>query len=73
MALNVIDLYKTWTNEAIIADLDTKRHNFSVLCCNWGYDFNISACIRNANAFLAKEVVIAGKKRYDRRGLAILI
>lgn len=66
--MNVIDLYQKWTNEAIMADLDTKRNNFTVLCCNWGYDFNVSSCIRSANAFLAKEVVIAGRKKFDRRG-----
>ena len=65
---NLIDHYKYWTDEAIRADLETKRHNFSVICCNIGNDFNIATVIRNANAFLAKEVVIYGHKKYDRRG-----
>lgn len=65
---NVIDHYKYWTNEAILADLNAKRHNFSVLVCNIEYDFNIATVIRNANAFLAKEVIIYGRKKYDRRG-----
>lgn len=65
---NIIDYYKYWEHDAIIADLDKKRHNFSVLCCNIQGDFNIGTVIRNANAFLAKEVIIYGKRQYDRRG-----
>lgn len=65
---NVIDYYKYWTTEAIKADLDLKRHNFSVLVGNEINDFNLSGVIRNCNAFLAKEVIIYGRKAYDRRG-----
>jgi tRNA G18 (ribose-2'-O)-methylase SpoU len=65
---NIIDHYHYWKDEAIRADLDTKRFNYSVVCCNIGNDFNIATVIRNANAFLAKEVVIYGNKKYDRRG-----
>ncbi len=65
---NLIDHYKYWTDDAIRADLDVKRNNFSVVCCNIGNDFNIATVIRNANAFLAREVVIYGNKKYDRRG-----
>ena len=65
---NLIDHYKYWNDDAIRADLETKRFNYSVLCCNIGNDFNISTVVRNANAFLAKEVVIYGNKKYDRRG-----
>ena len=65
---NLIDHYKYWNDDAIRADLDDKRFNYSVVCCNIGNDFNIATVIRNANAFLAKEVVIYGHKKYDRRG-----
>jgi len=65
---HLIDHYKYWDDDAIRADLETKRHNFSVVCCNIGNDFNIATVIRNANAFLAKEVIIYGNKKYDRRG-----
>jgi tRNA G18 (ribose-2'-O)-methylase SpoU len=64
---NVIDYYKYWSTEAIKADLDTKRHNFSVLISNVFYDFNAGSVIRNANAFLAKNVYVYGRTRYDRR------
>ncbi len=65
---NVIDFYKYWTTDAIKADLDTKRHNFGVLTCNINGDFNIGSVIRNANAFLAREVILYGNKKYDKRG-----
>ena len=65
---NIIDHYAYWKDDAIRADLDEKRFNYSIVCCNIGNDFNIATVIRNANAFLAKEVVIYGQKKYDRRG-----
>jgi tRNA G18 (ribose-2'-O)-methylase SpoU len=65
---NIIDHYHYWKHEAILTDLDKKRHNFTVVCCNLGNDFNIATVIRNANAFLAKEVWIYGNKQWDRRG-----
>lgn len=65
---NILDVYKYWKTEAIKADLDTKRHNFSVLISNQFNDFNIGTVIRNSNAFLAKEVIIYGRRQWDRRG-----
>jgi tRNA G18 (ribose-2'-O)-methylase SpoU len=65
---NVIDYYKYWTTDAIKADLDLKRHDFTILISNQFHDFNIGTVLRCANAFLAKEVVIWGRKKYDRRG-----
>jgi tRNA G18 (ribose-2'-O)-methylase SpoU len=65
---NVIDHYHYWKHEDIVADLDTKRNNFTILCSNLYNDFNIATVIRNANAFLASKVIIYGSKQYDRRG-----
>lgn len=65
---NVIDVYKYWTEESIKADLRTKHHNFSALITNLFNDFNIGSVIRNANAFCAKEVIIYGDRKFDRRG-----
>lgn len=65
---NVLEIYKYWQTEAIKADLDEKRFNYSVLCSNLYNDFNLSAIVRNSNAFLAKEVIIYGSKKWDRRG-----
>ena len=68
---NVIDKYRYWKMEAIVADLDSKRHDFHVAIENWQHDLNIGSIVRNANAFLAKEVHIIGNKRWNRRGAMV--
>jgi tRNA G18 (ribose-2'-O)-methylase SpoU len=68
---NVIDQYRYWTVEAIKADLDPKRHSFHVAIENWKHDLNIGTVVRTANAFLAAEVHIVGKKRWNRRGAMV--
>ncbi len=68
---NVLDEYRYWTTEAIIADLDAKRHSFHVAIENFQHDFNIGTIVRNANAFLAHTVHIVGKKRWNRRGAMV--
>lgn len=68
---NVVDEYRYWRHEAIVAHLDAKRHDFHVAIENWQHDFNIGTVVRNANAFLAKEVHIIGKKRWNRRGAMV--
>ncbi|NLC97829.1 MAG: RNA methyltransferase, partial [Actinomycetales bacterium] len=42
---NVVDEYRYWTMEAIIADLDTKRHDFHVAIENLQHDFNIGSIV----------------------------
>jgi tRNA G18 (ribose-2'-O)-methylase SpoU len=68
---NVADRYRYWTVEAIVADLDTRRHEFGVAIENWQHDANIGTVVRTANAFLAKEVLIVGRKRWNRRGAMV--
>ena len=68
---NVLDAYRYWKREAIIADLDTRRHAFHVAIENWQHDFNIGTVVRNANAFLAHTVHIVGKRRWNRRGAMV--
>lgn len=68
---NVIDPYRYWSMDAIVADLDTKRHSFHVAVENWEHDFNIGTVVRNANAFMAAEVHIVGKRRWNRRGAMV--
>ena len=38
---NITDFFKYWTDDAIKTNLDTKRHNFSVLVQNVIKDFNL--------------------------------
>ncbi len=68
---NVVDRYRYWTLEAIVADLDTRRHDFHVAIENWQHDFNIGTVVRTANAFLAREVHIVGRRRWNRRGAMV--
>jgi tRNA G18 (ribose-2'-O)-methylase SpoU len=68
---NVIDRYRYWRLEAIVADLDRRRHPFHVAIENWEHDLNIGTVVRNANAFLASEVHIVGKRRWNRRGAMV--
>ena len=68
---NVVDSYRYWKMEEIVADLDGKRHPFHVAIENWQHDLNIGSIVRNANAFLAKEVHIVGNKRWNRRGAMV--
>ena len=70
-ARNVIDKYRYWKLEAIVADLDRHRHDFAIAIENWQHDFNIGSIVRTANAFQAKEVVIIGKRRWNRRGAMV--
>jgi tRNA G18 (ribose-2'-O)-methylase SpoU len=68
---NVLDKYRYWLRDAIVADLDTHRHPFHVAIENWQHDFNIGTIVRNANAFLAHTVHIVGKRRWNRRGAMV--
>lgn len=68
---NVIDQYRYWRREAIVDDLDTRRHPFHVAIENWEHDFNIGTVVRNANAFLASEVHVVGRRRWNRRGAMV--
>jgi tRNA G18 (ribose-2'-O)-methylase SpoU len=68
---NVVDRYRYWRLEAIVADLDTRRHPFHVAVENWEHDLNIGTVVRTANAFLAAEVHIVGRRRWNRRGAMV--
>ncbi|MFT6973593.1 MAG: tRNA G18 (ribose-2'-O)-methylase SpoU [Pontimonas sp.] len=67
----MVDQYRFWTMEAIVADLDTKRHSFHVAIENWQHDLNIGSIVRTANAFLAETVHIVGRRRWNRRGAMV--
>lgn len=68
---NVLDAYRYWTMDAIVAELDTRRHDFHIAIENWQHDMNIGTVVRTANAFLAKEVHIIGRRRWNRRGAMV--
>ena len=68
---NVIDRYRYWTMEAIVADIDEHRHAFHVAIENWQHDMNIGSIVRSANAFAADTVHIVGRRRWNKRGAMV--
>jgi tRNA G18 (ribose-2'-O)-methylase SpoU len=68
---NVVDAYRYWTREAIVADIDTRRHPLHVAIENFGNDANIGGVVRTANAFAVDTVHIVGRRRWNRRGAMV--
>ena len=68
---NVVDRYRYWRMDAIVADLDTRRHPFHVAIENWQHDMNIGSIVRSANAFAADTVHIIGRRRWNKRGAMV--
>jgi tRNA G18 (ribose-2'-O)-methylase SpoU len=68
---NVVDAYRYWTREAIIADIDKRRHPLHIAIENFGHDANIGAVVRTANAFAVDTVHIVGRRRWNRRGAMV--
>jgi tRNA G18 (ribose-2'-O)-methylase SpoU len=68
---NVLDKYRYWKVEAIVADLDTKRHDLQIAIENWQHDLNIGSIVRTANAFNVSAVHIVGKRDWNRRGAMV--
>ncbi len=68
---NVVDAYRYWRRDAVVADLDTRRHGFHVAIENFQHDHNIGTVVRTANAFAAAAVHIVGRRRWNRRGAMV--
>ncbi|MGI9084358.1 MAG: TrmH family RNA methyltransferase [Aeromicrobium sp.] len=68
---NVVDEYRYWTVEAIVAELDARRHPLHVAIENWQHDANIGSIVRTANAFNVTAVHVVGKRRWNRRGAMV--
>ena len=68
---NVVDSYRYWRREAIVADIDRRRHRLHVAIENFGNDANIGAVVRTANAFAVNTVHIVGRRRWNRRGAMV--
>ena len=68
---NVVDAYRYWTREAIVADIDKRRHPLHVAIENFGHDANIGGVVRTANAFAVDTVHIVGRRRWNRRGAMV--
>jgi tRNA G18 (ribose-2'-O)-methylase SpoU len=70
-ARNVVDRYRYWRRDAIVADLDPRRHPLHVAIENFGHDLNIGTVVRTANAFAVAAVHIVGRRRWNRRGAMV--
>lgn len=68
---NVVDAYRYWTREAIVADIDRRRHQLHIAIENFGNDANIGGVVRTANAFAVDTVHIVGRRRWNRRGAMV--
>lgn len=68
---NVVDAYRYWTVEAIVADLATRRSGLQVAIENVEHDLNIGSIVRTANAFNVGGVHIVGRRRWNRRGAMV--
>jgi len=68
---NVVDRYRYWRVDAIVADLDRTRHPLHVAVENWRHDLNIGSVVRTANAFNAATVHVVGNRRWNRRGAMV--
>ncbi len=68
---NVVDAYRYWRREAIVADIDTRRHELHIAIENFENDANIGTVVRTANAFAVDTVHIVGKRRWNRRGAMV--
>lgn len=68
---NVVDAYRYWSREAIVADIDQRRHPLHIAIENFGHDANIGGVVRTANAFAVDTVHIVGRRRWNRRGAMV--
>jgi tRNA G18 (ribose-2'-O)-methylase SpoU len=68
---NVVDAYRYWRLDAVVADLDTRRHPLHVAIENFAHDANIGTVVRTANAFGAAAVHVVGRRRWNRRGAMV--
>jgi len=68
---NVVDAYRYWTRDAIVHDIDLRRHPLHVAIENFAHDANIGTVVRTANAFAVGTVHIVGRRRWNRRGAMV--
>lgn len=68
---NVVDPYRYLSREAIVADIDTRRHPLHIAIENFENDANIGTVVRTANAFAVHTVHIVGRRRWNRRGAMV--
>ena len=68
---NVLDEFRYWSNDAIVAELDTRRVPLEIAIENLAHDLNIGSIVRTANAFNLARVHVVGRRRWNRRGAMV--
>ena len=68
---NVVDRYRYWRTEAVVADLESRRHPVHVAIENFQHDMNIGSVVRTANAVNVAGVHVVGRRRWNRRGAMV--
>jgi tRNA G18 (ribose-2'-O)-methylase SpoU len=65
---NVVDEYKSLSNEQIVQKLKENSLPFAVMMSHLEGDLNFGTVVRSANAFGAREVFYYGTKHWNRKG-----
>jgi tRNA G18 (ribose-2'-O)-methylase SpoU len=65
---NVVDEYKGWPHEQIVADLDAHGSALEIAVDNVERDYNMGTIVRGANAFGVRHVHILGRRQWNKRG-----
>jgi tRNA G18 (ribose-2'-O)-methylase SpoU len=68
---NVVDRYRYWRHDAVVADLAARRHPVHVAIENFQHDLNIGSVVRTANAVNVAGVHVVGRRRWNRRGAMV--
>ncbi len=63
----VVDYMQWMSTLEIKKELSSKHNNFSILMVNIDYDNNSGNIVRTANAMGAIEVILYGRRNFDRR------
>lgn len=65
---NVLDEFKGWTHEDIVAELDKRDTGLEIALENTERDFNMGTIVRSANAFGVRQVHVIGRRQWNKRG-----
>lgn len=65
---NVVDRYKGWAHDDIVADLDAHGSPLEIALENTERDFNMGTIVRSANAFGVRHVHVVGRRSWNKRG-----
>lgn len=65
---NVIDEFKGWPHDDIVAELDRRGVSLHVAIENLERDYNMGTIVRSANAFGVRHIHIIGRRQWNKRG-----